>query len=67
MNKFTERRKIQEEFRSQLIKILKENPNYKSEDQIISINDIKTLYNGRIKVLNFYKDYESDANLIIGI
>ena len=49
--------KIQEEYFSELNKILKGNLNYKSEDQISSINDIKKLLNGWKKVLNFYNDY----------
>ena len=56
--------KIQEEYCSELNKILKGNLNYKSEDQISSINDIKKLLNGWKKVLNFYNDYSrmvSDA------
>ena len=47
---FTERGKIQEEFRSELNKISKGNPNYKSADQINTIKNIKKLYyNGRRK------------------
>ena len=47
---FTEREKIQEEFRSELNKISKGNPNYKSADQINTIKNIKKLYyNGRRK------------------
>ena len=47
---FTERGKIQEEFRSELNKISKGNPNYKSTDQINTIKNIKKLYyNGRRK------------------
>ena len=49
--------KIQDKFWSELNKILKGNPNYKSEDQISIMNNIKKLYNGREKVLNFYNDY----------
>ena len=49
--------KIQDKFWSELNKILKGNPNYKSEDQVSIMNNIKKLYNGREKVLNFYKDY----------
>ena len=47
---FTERGKIQEGFRSELNKISKGNPNYKSTDQINTIKNIKKLYyNGRGK------------------
>ena len=49
--------KIQDKFWSELNKILKGNPNYKSEDQVSIMNNIKKLYNGREKVLNFYNDY----------
>ena len=56
-SKFTERRKIQEEFRLKLNEILKENPNHKSKDQISAIKNIKKLYNGRQKVIKFYNDY----------
>ena len=41
----------------QLYETLKRNPNYKSEDQISAIRNIKKLYNGREKVLKFYNDY----------
>ena len=53
MNKFTERRKIQEEFQSELNEILKGNPNYKSKDQLNTIKNIKKLYDGREKFLIF--------------
>ena len=49
--------KIREEFRSGLNEIVKENPNYKSKNQITTIKNIKKFYNGREKVLNFYNDY----------
>ena len=49
--------KIQDKFWSELNKILKGNLNYKSEDQVSIMNNIKKLYNGREKVLNFYNDY----------
>ena len=49
--------KIQEEFWSELNEILKVNQNYKSKDQINTIKNIKKLYNGPEKVLNFYNDY----------
>ena len=45
--------KIQEEFRSELHEILKGNPNYKSDIQKSTRKNIKKLYNGREKVLNF--------------
>ena len=48
--------KIQEEFRFESNKILKGYPNYKSEDQVSTIENV-TLYNGRGKVLNSYNDY----------
>ena len=48
--------KIQEVFRSELNEMLKGNPNYKSEDQISAIKNIRKLYNGREKVTKFY-DY----------
>ena len=53
MNKFTERRKIQEEFQSELNEILKGNPNYNSKDQLNTIKNIKKLYDGREKFLIF--------------
>ena len=37
--------------------MLKGNPNYKSEDQISAIKNIRKLYNGREKVTKFYNDY----------
>ena len=49
--------KIQEDFQLELNEILKENPNYKSKDQVSTIKNIKKLYNGWKKVLNFYNDY----------
>ena len=48
---------MQEEFRSEINKILKENPNYKSEDQISTIKNIKNLYGRQEKVFKFYNDY----------
>ena len=44
---------IQEEFSSKLNEILKGNLNYKSKDQINTIKNIKKLYDGPGKVLNF--------------
>ena len=49
--------KIQGEFRLELNEILKGNLNYKSEDQISAIKNIKKLFNGREKVIKFYNDY----------
>ena len=49
--------KSQEEFRSKLNKIIKGNPNYKSEYQINTIKNIKKLYNGWEKVLKFHNYY----------
>ena len=53
---------MQEEFRLELNEILKGNQNYKSKDQISTIKNIKKLYNGREKVLNFYNDYTGIVN-----
>ena len=47
---------MQEEFRSEINKVLKENSNYKSEDQISTIKNIKNLYGGQEKVFKFYND-----------
>ena len=44
--------KIQEVSRLELNEILKGNPNYKSEDQISTIKNIKKLYNERL-LINF--------------
>ena len=46
----------EEKFKTKLNEILKENPNYKSKDQICIIKNIQKLYKGRQKVLNFYND-----------
>ena len=49
--------KIQEKFELELIERLKGNQDYKSEDQISAIKNIKNLYNEREKVIKFYSDY----------
>ena len=36
---------------------MKGNPNYKSEDQISAIKNIKKLYHGREKTITFYNGY----------
>ena len=48
--------KIQEEFQLELNEILKANLDYKLEDQISAIKNIKKLHNGWEKV-KFYNDY----------
>ena len=49
--------KIQEEFQLELNKIFKGNLDYKSEDRLSAIKNIKKLYNGQKKVIKFYNDY----------
>ena len=46
--------KFQEDFQSELRKILKRNLDRKTEDHISAIKNIKKLYKGQEKVIKFY-------------
>ena len=48
---------IQEKCKLELNKILKGNPDHRSEDWINAIKNIRKLYNGREKFNTFYNDY----------
>ena len=52
----------QEEFQLELYEILKRNPNYKSEDQISRIKNVKKLDNGQEKMIKFYNVYTRMAS-----
>ena len=53
--------KIHEEFPLELNEILKENANYKSEDQINAVKNIKKLYKGWEKVIKSSNGYTRRA------
>ena len=56
-NDIKKEEKIQEESQLEINEILKRHPNYKSEDQISTMKNIKKLFNGQEKVIQFYNDY----------
>ena len=48
---------VEKQLESDLNEIARGNPNNKSEDQLIAIENIKNLYNSRKKVVKLYNDY----------